>query len=56
MNYFELAENLAFGEQLGREDMDGEEVLQKAQALGLDWSASSVGGYFQKFAERRKKP
>ncbi len=38
------------------EEMGTAEVLQKARALGLDWRASSIGGYFQKFADQRKKP
>lgn len=35
--------------------MSGEETLRKAQSMGLDWAASSIGGYFQEFAARRGK-
>ena len=36
-------------------DMGGDEVLLKADEIGLDWAASSIGGYFEKFANQRKK-
>ena len=36
-------------------DMGGAEVLLKADEIGLDWAASSIGGYFEKFANQRKK-
>ena len=36
-------------------DMGGDEVLQKADEIGLDWAVSSIGGYFEKFANQRKR-
>jgi len=37
------------------EGLSGDEMLQKAQDMDFDWAASSIGGYFEEYANRRKK-
>ncbi|MDE0341083.1 MAG: hypothetical protein OXI82_03005 [Nitrospinae bacterium] len=37
------------------EDLSGDEVLQKARDVDFDWKASSIAGYFEAFADSRKK-
>ena len=37
------------------EDLNGDEVLQKARDIDFDWEASSIAGYFKEYTDRKKK-